>query len=120
MATTHFGWNTPFSFADTRPGALAADIERHGRVTQPGPDGKRQGNDGTASVTQAVCFDHALGLLEAGEWSDAFVALRDLADHGHPPAARMALMLSQRGTAVFGGHFPASRQAQDRWQHFSA
>lgn len=120
MASTHLGWNTPFSFADTTPGALAADAPRRGIASQPAPTSQRQGGGGAVSASQAVCFNHALGRLEAGEWSDAFVALRELADQGHPAAARMALMLAQRGTALFGGCFPASRQDQDRWQHFTA
>ena len=121
MASTHFGWNTPFSFADTTPGAVAADAERRGTSKRlPAPASRHQGGDGTASVSSAVCFDRALGLLEAGEWSGAYSALRELADRGHPPAARMALMLAQRGTALFGGCFPASHQDTDRWQRFSA
>ena len=120
MASTHFGWNTPFAFADTTPGALAIDVDRRGVVTQPLPTTETHGGGGTVPVSQAVRFDHALGLLEAGEWSDAFVALRDLADHGHPAAARMALLLALRGTALFGGCFPASRQDTDRWQRFGA
>jgi hypothetical protein len=120
MATIHFGWNTPFSFADTAPGVLAAGAERRGVDAKQVLAAATPGSDGTAPVSQAMRFDHAIGLLEAGEWSHAFAALSALADHGHPAAARMALMLVRRGAAVFGGHFPASRQAQDRWQHFSA
>ena len=122
MATTHFGWNTPFAFADTTPGALAVDVDvdRRSVATPPAPVAETQGSNGTVPVSQAMRFNHALGLLEAGEWSHAFAALSALADHGHPAAARMALMLARRGTALFGGHFPASSQERARWQRFSA
>ena len=120
MASTHFGWNTPFAFADTTPGALAVDVERRGMAIGPPLPAENQGSGDSVSDSDALRFDHALGLLEAGAWSEGFVALGALADRGHPAAARIALMLARRGTALFGGHFPASRQERQRWQHFSA
>jgi hypothetical protein len=112
MSLAHFGWNTPFAFTDTVPGALAADAAAQALAAQPG--------DTTAAPGHAARFDHAIGLLEAGEWSLAFDALGALANLGHAPAARMALMLAHRGAVLFGGSFPATRREQDRWQRHSA
>jgi hypothetical protein len=66
--------------------------------------------------TMAQRFDRAIQLLEASHWSQAFAELSELANHGHPPASRIALMLARRGTSLFGGAFPATRQEQARWQ----
>jgi hypothetical protein len=61
-------------------------------------------------------FDVAIQLLEVGCWSQAFAELSELANHGHPPASRIALMLMRRGPSLFGGAFPATPQEQARWQ----
>ena len=61
-------------------------------------------------------FDQAIERLEAGDWSEAFAELCALANQGHPPASRIALMLAGRGTALFGGTFPATAQDKTRWQ----
>jgi hypothetical protein len=60
-------------------------------------------------------FDAALQLLEAGDAWQAYAELARLAEHGHPPAARVALMLSRRGPSLFGGNFPATLEARERW-----
>ena len=66
--------------------------------------------------TPAPRFDQAIELLESGHWSRAFAELSELANQGHPPASRIALMLARRGGSLFGGAFPATRQARARWQ----
>ena len=60
-------------------------------------------------------FDAALQLLETGDAWQAYAELARLAERGHPPAARIALMLSRRGPLLFGGDFPATPQARERW-----
>lgn len=64
-------------------------------------------------------LDRALQCLEAGDGAGAFAALRQLADCGHPAAARMALMLVKRGSSLFGGSYPASTAEMLRWQRCS-
>jgi hypothetical protein len=66
--------------------------------------------------TVAVRFGHALSLLEAGRWPQAFEALSALAHRGHPSAARIALMMASRGGPLFGGHFRATASDLARWQ----
>jgi hypothetical protein len=61
-------------------------------------------------------FGHALDELEAGHWPQAFAELGALADTGHAPAARIALMLAARGGLLFGGHFRATPQALANWR----
>jgi hypothetical protein len=64
----------------------------------------------------ALRFEHAMQRFQSAEWSEAFTELRTLANRGHPPAARIALMLARRGPSLFGGSFPATGQERARWQ----
>ena len=61
-------------------------------------------------------FDRAIDLLEADHWSQVYAELCELANEGHPPASRIALMLARRGASLFGGAFPATPQQRARWQ----
>lgn len=61
-------------------------------------------------------FDQAMRRFESGQWDEAFAELSDLANRGHPAAARIALMLVGRGTSLFGGRFAASPEERARWQ----
>jgi len=61
-------------------------------------------------------FQQAIEALETGCWSEAFSALSALANGGHAPAARIALMLARRGTLLFGGTFPATSREKALWQ----
>lgn len=69
-----------------------------------------------AAPAEAPDFGHALGELEAGHWPQAFAELSTLADGGHAPAARIALMLVARGGSLFGGYHRATPQALARWR----
>ena len=64
----------------------------------------------------ALRFEHAMQRFQKAEWSEAFIDLRALANRGHPPAARIALMLARRGASLFGGRFHATEQERARWQ----
>jgi hypothetical protein len=66
--------------------------------------------------TMAQRFDVAVQLLEMSCWSQAFAELSELANLGHRPSSRIALMLVRRGPSLFGGAFPATPQEQARWQ----
>jgi len=61
-------------------------------------------------------FQQAVETLETGCWSEAFSSLSDLANRGHAPSARIALMLARRGTSLFGGTFPATQREKAHWQ----
>jgi len=63
----------------------------------------------------ALRFEHALQRFQSAEWSEAFTELRALANRGHAPAARIALMLVQRGPSLFGGPFQATQEERARW-----
>jgi hypothetical protein len=60
-------------------------------------------------------FDDAMTLYEQCQWPEAFEQLAALADTGHPDAARIALLMAQRGTAMFGGRFDADPARRERW-----
>lgn len=65
-------------------------------------------------------FEHALALMQDSCWRDAFDALAELADEGHAQAARLALLLVQRGARLFGGSYPASGSRREAWMRASA
>ena len=61
-------------------------------------------------------FDDAMRLMEDGRWQTAFTLLAQLADAGHPQAARIALLFVRRGALLFGGHYCASAPQRERWE----
>lgn len=65
-------------------------------------------------------FEEAMQLMEEGCWHTSFMLLSELADDGHPQAARIALLFVQRGTVLFGGSFRASSRQRAGWQRASA
>ena len=86
---------------DARRGAWIAD--RDASVSLPADE-------------RARCFGEAMGLLESGRWQHAFTRLAELADVGHPPAARIALLMVRSGTRLFGGSYHASTRQLATWQ----
>ena len=60
-------------------------------------------------------FESALAQLECGDWRRAFAQMAALADAGHAPAARIALLMVNRGSALLGGVFNASPQQRRHW-----
>jgi hypothetical protein len=68
------------------------------------------------TIERARRFDEAMQLMEDGRWSASFKRLAELADDGHPQAARIALTFVKRGTSLFGGTFHASEKQRDCWQ----
>ncbi|MFO1217181.1 MAG: hypothetical protein U1E89_02240 [Burkholderiaceae bacterium] len=77
----------------------------HGERRGPADDGRMQA---------------ALQAMQASRFADAFEQLADLADEGHPQAARMALLFAQRGTRLFGGRYAATAQQQRSWKRAAA
>jgi hypothetical protein len=68
------------------------------------------------SEARAHRFEDAIQLLEDGPWHESFTHLAELADTGHPQAARIALLLMARGSALFGGSFIATDKQRRVWQ----
>jgi hypothetical protein len=68
---------------------------------------------------RAQRFDEALRLMEQGCWRASFTHLAELADGGHPQAARIALLFAKRGSLLFGGSFHASAEQRAGWQRAS-
>ena len=93
--------NESSSYADARRGMWIA---------------RRDASLAIGSTERARCFDEAMGLMEDGRWQQAFKRLAELADVGHPQAARIALLLVRSGTWLLGGSFRASAQQMESWQ----
>jgi hypothetical protein len=78
-----------------------------------------QGGSSTASVyTPSVAdenFTAAVRLYEAGHWEHAFVNLASLADLGHAPAAKLALLMLRYGATVYGSTFSVHPGQVARW-----
>ena len=79
----------------------------------------RDASPALPSSERARCFGEAMRLMEDGRWQRAFARLAELADVGHPPAARIALLLVRCGTRLFGGSFRASARQLAAWQRTS-
>jgi hypothetical protein len=62
------------------------------------------------------CFDAALAHCMRQDYAQAFDVLARLADDGHVPAARIALLMATQGTRLYGHRFGASTAACRRWQ----
>lgn len=67
------------------------------------------------ATAQASPLDRAMSHLLDSDWSRAYKELVPLADQGHPEAARIALMMHQRGARLFGRSFPASAAQRSQW-----
>ena len=65
-------------------------------------------------------FEDAIQLLEEGLWQESFSQLAELADAGHPQAARIALLLVARGSVLFGGSFMATQTQRRAWRMLAA
>ena len=66
--------------------------------------------------TRSSDFDEAMSLMESGQCQAAFERMAQLADAGHPQAARLALLFVRRGTALFGGAYVATAEQRAAWQ----
>jgi hypothetical protein len=60
-------------------------------------------------------FTTAVRLYEAGHWEQAFVNLAGLADVGHAPAAKLALLMLRYGATVYGSTFSVHPGQVARW-----
>ena len=82
---------------------LFALLSAHGAVNaQPDADTKTH-------------FDEAMSLYEQCQWTPAFEQLVNLANGGHAEAARVALMMSRYGPALYGSQFATNAWQRERW-----
>ena len=61
-------------------------------------------------------FDAALAHCTRQAYAGAFEVLARLADDGHVPAARSALLMVEHGTRLIGHRFVAGPASRRRWQ----
>ena len=91
-------------------------MNRRPTLSLPGASNSaRLGTAQIAADEHARRFDDALHCMQTGRWHDAFAELAALADAGHAPAARLALLFAARGTRLFGGRYDASPRRQAAW-----
>lgn len=69
-----------------------------------------------AQTADAPRFAEALRCMQQGRWQEAFSTCAELADGGHGPAARIALLFAERGTRLFGGRYQASERQRAAWR----
>lgn len=60
-------------------------------------------------------FDAAATLYRQGRWAPAFDGLATLADQGHAPAAKLALLMLRYGAPLYGATFAAKPTQVARW-----
>ncbi|MBL8349125.1 MAG: hypothetical protein JNL87_02325 [Burkholderiaceae bacterium] len=75
-----------------------------------------------ASASDPLAERHAEALLayENCHWATAFQAFSALADEGHRPSARVALLMAARGPALYGQSFEAGAPQRQRWAGLQA
>ena len=70
---------------------------------------------GDAEECADATFAAAIRLYEAGHWPFAFERLAKIADQGHAPAAKLALLMLRYGSALYGSGFSARPEQVARW-----
>ena len=65
-------------------------------------------------------FSRAIECLHRGDWKAAFDAMAQAADRGDRRAARIALLMLERGPRLFSQRFCASPTQRTRWAEDSA
>lgn len=60
-------------------------------------------------------FDKAVALYEGAHWADAFAMLSRLADHGHVPASKLALLMLRYGEPLYATVLLAEPPRIARW-----
>lgn len=73
-----------------------------------------------APKAEPLDFDAAMAEYTQQNYVWAFKALARLADGGHRPAARIALLMVAHGTRLYGHHFEVSAASRRRWGELAA
>ena len=75
-----------------------------------------QGAGSTSLSAQDLkSFGSATEAFKTKRFAHAYGRFMALADAGHVPSARMALLMLQNGAALFGGEFAATTSQHARW-----
>ena len=99
-----------------RPLAAAAIVLATAlRGAQAGFDAAGTRATGEDAPALNLRFAAAMALYKSGEWTHAFAALAALADLGHVPASRLALLMLRYGTGWFRTPFSATPEQVARW-----
>ncbi len=85
-----------------------------------GPATKQRSTHRPAATASDLGFSRAIECLHHGEWQAAFDAMAQAADRGDRRAARIALLMLQRGPRLFSQRFGASPAQRTRWAEDSA
>lgn len=70
---------------------------------------------GSSGQRANEAFISAARLYEDCHWEFAFDRLAILADQGHPPAAKLALLMLRYGSSLYGTSFNAKPEQVARW-----
>lgn len=81
----------------------------------PPPALAQDGGITDLNLKQRAVYDHAVDAFRAQHYAAAFGRFAELADAGHAPSARLALVMLQNGPALFGAEWSASLDQQRRW-----
>jgi hypothetical protein len=68
-----------------------------------------------AATAQVLSFPHAVQDYRAGRFSSAYGRFVELANHGHPEAARIALFMYKNGELLYRAQWDASEDEVDAW-----
>lgn len=70
---------------------------------------------GQTSAAHGDAYGRAIAYYEQGQWLNAFKVLTQLADDGHAPAAKLALLMLRYGASLFGMALHAEAPRIARW-----
>ena len=73
----------------------------------------------TSHEAQNARFREAMRLHKFGRWSAAYGRFAVLADEGHVPSARVALVMLRNGPTVYGMDWNATPTQVAAWEHAS-
>ena len=82
----------------------------------PTPAALAQNSDTFAlNTVQRAANDRAVDAFRMQRYAAAYGRFAELADAGHVPSARMALIMLHNGPTLFGTDWSASAEQQRRW-----
>lgn len=62
-----------------------------------------------------TAFTAAMTKYKQGQWPNAYGRFAALADHGHPEAARIALIMLRHGVTMYGSDWGATQPQIEQW-----
>jgi hypothetical protein len=73
-----------------------------------------------ACAGQADDFEQAMQAYERNHWAAAYAGLSALADQGHAPSARLALLMVRFGPQLYASRFEAAAPRRQQWVQAAA